>query len=122
MASATPLVVHPSRRSRRWVHAVPVVVAVAVLAIPMIAGAAAFTDATSDPGTTPAAPMAGLVVWLVWMFPLSAVGTFVTLLAYLLVRPSRSPGLFVTQIVLTSIAAVVALFVVLLAVHLLLSL
>lgn len=122
MASATPLVVHPSRRSRRWVHAVPVVVAVAVLVIPVIAGAVAFTDAAGDSGTAPAAPMAGLLVWMVWMFPLSAVGTFVTLLAYLVVRPSPSPGLFATQIVFTSLAAMVAFFVVLMTVHLLLSL
>jgi len=122
MTSAPPLVVHPARRSRRWVHWVPAVVGLAVVAIPAIAGSLAFAEANSDSGTRPAAPIAGVMVWMLWMFPLGAVGAFVTLLAYTLVLPARSSGLRVTQIVLTSLAGVVALCNVLFSVYLLLSL
>jgi hypothetical protein len=100
------------------VHWVPAGAALAVVAVPAIAGAIAFTDATSDPGTTPAAPLAGFVVWAAWTFPLVAVGIFVTLLAYTLVLPARSNGLLVTQIVLTSLAGMVALMAVIFSVFL----
>ena len=53
-------------------------------------------------------------MWVAWFFPLTAVGTFLTLLAYLLVLPARSRGLWITQIVLTSLAAIFALITVLL--------
>ncbi len=113
MTHPSPPVVHPARRSRYWVHAVPAVVFVLVLVIAGIAGANAFNVANSDSGSRPAAPMAALVYWMVWIFPLTAVGVFLTLLAYLLVLPARSLGLWVTQIVLTSLAAIHALIVVL---------
>jgi hypothetical protein len=122
MLSTSPLSAPPSRRSRYWVHAVPVVVAVAVLVIPVVAGVMAFNVAASDPGSAPAAPMGFLVVWMAWLFPLGAVGSFVILLAYLVVLPSRSRGRWVTQIVLTSLMGIFAFFCVILAVHLLLSL
>jgi hypothetical protein len=122
MTSAPPLVVHPARRSRRWVHWVPAVVGLAVVAIPAIAGSLAFAEANRDSGTRPAAPIAGVMVWMLWMFLLGAVGAFVTLLAYTLVLPARSTGLRVTQIVFTSLAGVVALFEVPIAIYLMLSL
>ncbi|TFD57695.1 hypothetical protein E3T39_12990 [Cryobacterium suzukii] len=114
-----PPVVFPSRRSRYWVHAVPAVALVAVMTIAAFAGADAFNVADSSSGTRPAAPYQAFVVWMVWLFPLTAVGTFLTLLAYLLVLPSRSHGLKVTQIVLTCIAAFFAIIASVLAIEIL---
>lgn len=109
MTYPPPAVVHPARRSRYWVHAVPAVVIVAVLVIAGFAGAGAFNEANSNSGSRPAAPINAVFVWALWIFPLTAVGTFLTLLAYLLVLPARSQGLRITQIVLTSLAAFFAL-------------
>jgi hypothetical protein len=105
--------VHASRRSRYWVHAVPAVLLMAVFLVAGSAGSDAFTLADSDSSTRPAAPFQAIAVWMVWFFPLATVGTFLTLLAYLLVLPARSRGLWITQIVLTSLAAVVSVLAVL---------
>ena len=117
MTYPPPPLIHPSRRSRYWVHAVPAVAVIAVFAIATIAGVEAFNVANSSSGSRPGAPVQAILVWVAWFFPLAAVGTFLTLLAYLLVLPARSHGLRITQIVLTSLAAGFAL----LTVHLLLQ-
>lgn len=92
----------------------PAVLVIAVFVIAAIAGVEAFNVANSNSGSRPAAPFQAIFVWAVWFFPLTAVGTFLTLLAYLLVLPARSRGLWLTQIVLTSLAAIFALITVLL--------
>lgn len=112
MTNQPPLAVPPPRPRRYWVHAVPAVLAVAVFLVAGSAGSDAFTLADSSASTRPAAPFEA-IVWMVWFFPLAAIGAFLTLLAYLLVLPARSRGLWITQIVLTSIAAIVALLAVL---------
>ena len=61
--------------------------AVFVIAVFVIAGVEAFNVANSNSGSRPAAPFQAIFVWAVWFFPLTAVGTFLTLLAYLLVLP-----------------------------------
>ncbi|MCI4659516.1 hypothetical protein [Cryobacterium zhongshanensis] len=90
-----------------------------MLAISIFAGAEAFNVANGNAGSRPAAPLAGFVAWLVWLVLLTAVGFFITLLAYLLVLPSRSRGLWIAQIVLTSLAAIFALIVFVLTLHVL---
>ncbi|MBX0301506.1 hypothetical protein K2F54_16145 [Cryobacterium sp. 1639] len=52
----------PSQRSRRWVHAVPGVMIIAVLAVAAIAGIAAFVEANGDSVTRPAAPFQAILV------------------------------------------------------------
>jgi hypothetical protein len=94
---------------------VPAVVVVAVLAIAAFAGAEAFNVANGDLASRPAAPIGAFLVWMLWFLPLAAAGTFLTLLSYLLVLPARSRGLWITQIVLTSLAALFTLVAVALA-------
>lgn len=119
MTYPPPPVVHPARRARYWVHAVPAIAVIAVLAIATIAGAEAFNVANSDSGSRPAAPFQAVFVWAMWFLPLAAVGTFLTLLAYLVVLPARSRSLRTAQIVLTSVAAGFALITVSLVLQLL---
>ena len=114
MTYPRPPAPHPSRPSRYWVHAVPVIAIVASLAISAFFGADMFNEANNDVVNRPAAPYAAFFMWLAWFLLLGAIGTFLTFLAYLLVLPARSRGLWITQIVLTSIAGLFAIIAVVL--------